>query len=223
MASSPVVTFDLFSALLDSRTGAGGALECLADEHRWAVGGTDVYDHWDALTKRAHNACHDWVPHVDLARDALSTTYTELGVEGDPAVDLDRVYATLPEWPLWPDVARELPRLTQSWSLGVLSNVDDVLFARTPVAAFIDPELVMTSERLRAYKPHPEVYHRARERLGDLVHVATSARDVQGALEAGVRVVRLRRPGHRVPPAGPRPAQEVKGLAELAHALPGAT
>ena len=86
--------------------------------------------------------------------------------------------------------------------VGLLSNVDDALFARTAAAPFVDPAAALTSEQLGAYKPHPEIYLRAKARLGDLVHVPTSARDVRGALEAGIPVVRLRRPGprRRTPP-----------------------
>ena len=49
--------------------------------------------------------------------------------------------------------------------------------------------------------------------------MATSARDVRGALEAGIDVVRLRRPGHRIDPDGPAPALEAGDLAELRHLL----
>jgi 2-haloacid dehalogenase len=49
--------------------------------------------------------------------------------------------------------------------------------------------------------------------------VATSARDVRGALEAGLEVVRLRRPGHALDPAGPRPAVEVGSLHDVVTVL----
>jgi 2-haloacid dehalogenase len=123
------------------------------------------------------------------------------------------------DWPLWPDVAAQLPELGQRYRVGVLSNVDDAIFARTRVAPLVDDAAVLTSERLRAYKPAPELYLRARERAGgELTHVATSARDVRGALEAGIPVVRLRRPGHTLDPAGPVPrdeADDVRGVAAL--------
>jgi 2-haloacid dehalogenase len=44
---------------------------------------------------------------------------------------------------------------------------------------------------------------------------------VRGALEAGIPVVRLRRPGHDVDPAGPRPEHEVGGIDELGDVLAG--
>ena len=91
---------------------------------------------------------------------------------------------------------RRAPRLAAGHRIGILSNVDDDVFARTRVAPLVADDDVLTSERLRAYKPHPDIYRRARERAGGaLLHVATSARDVRGALAAGLDVVRLRRPG----------------------------
>ena len=98
--------------------------------------------------------------------------------------------------------------------VGVLSNVDDDVFARTRVAPLVDDDAVLTSQRLAAYKPHPELYRRALERAdGGLLHVASSARDVRGALEAGIEVVRLRRPGHAPDPDGPRAERELDDVA----------
>jgi FMN phosphatase YigB (HAD superfamily) len=51
--------------------------------------------------------------------------------------------------------------------------------------------------------------------------VATSARDVRGAVEAGIDVIRLRRPGHEPDPAAPAPARDVPDLAALRQLLEG--
>ncbi len=125
------------------------------------------------------------------------------------------------EWPLWPDVAALDP---DSWSglrVGLLSNTDDVLLRPTAAARLpmVDPDLVVTSETLQAYKPATAFYRRARERIGPYVHVAASARDVRGALEAGVPCVRLHRPGHVLDPDGPTPVRTVGTAAELPAAI----
>lgn len=214
-----VVTFDLFSALIDSRSGAGLVLDRLADERGWRIGGQEVYDAWDRRHKAAQGACREWVPYDVLARAALSDAYDELHLEGSAEEDLDQVLASLPDWPLWDDVATVLPLLAQRYRLGLLSNVDDRHFRRTAASAYIAPELAMTSERLKAYKPSPVIYRRAQATLGPMVHVATSARDIRGSLEAGIPVVWLRRPGHELDPAGPRPSSEVGGLVDLPAAI----
>jgi 2-haloalkanoic acid dehalogenase type II len=209
------VTFDLFSALIDSRAGGSAVLDRIGGTRGWSATGTTVYDAWDARNKGAQRDCRTWVSYRTPARQSLADTYTALGLDGDPDADLREILDALPAWPLWPDVEEELPRLARTYPVGLLSNVDDDLFRRTRAAALVDPDLAMTSERLGAYKPDPRIYHRARQTLGAVVHVATSARDVRGALEAGIAVVRLRRPGHDLDPAGPTPPYEAERVADL--------
>jgi 2-haloacid dehalogenase len=221
------VTFDLFSALIDSRAGGSVAFGAIAAGHGWDVAGADLYDDWDTRNKASQQDTPDgdgapWVTFAEHSRRALAATYAGRGlVVDDPGVAADTaaLLATLPDWPLWPDVAAALPGIARQHRVGVLSNVDDDLFARTRVAALVpDDAAVLTSQRLRAYKPHPQLYRRAAE-AGVGVHVPASARDTRGALEAGLAVVRVRRPGHRVDPDGPRPEHEIADLTELPAVL----
>ena len=214
-----LVTFDLFSALIDSRTGASSVLGRLAAERGWTLDGERLYDEWDRRNKASQRDEPEWLPFAEHCRRALAGAYADLGLEADADADAALLNRSVGEWPLWPDVAGQLPELGRVHQVGVLSNVDDAIFARTQVAPLVDDAAVLTSERLRAYKPAPALYLRARERAaGNLTHVATSARDVRGALEAGIPVVRLRRPGHELDPAGPAPraeADDVRGVAGL--------
>jgi 2-haloacid dehalogenase len=219
-----LVTFDLFSALIDSRTGGSRALEEIAREHGWDVAGERLYDMWDAHNKASQRDLDHWVPFAEHCRRALAATYVELRRAADADSDTERLLASVGDWPLWPDVAVGLPRIAEAQRVGVLSNVDDAVFGRTRVARFVGTVIadddVLTSERLRAYKPRPDIYRRARERAGgQLLHVPTSARDVQGALAAGVEVIRLRRPGHELPPDAPAPERDAGSLDELAGLL----
>jgi 2-haloacid dehalogenase len=212
------VTFDLFSTLIDSRTGGTVALSRIAGRRHWQVSAERVYDEWDGRNKSSQKSTAEWIPFAEHSRRALADTYRALDLRGDPDADAGRLLESMSEWPLWPDVPEALADLRRGSRVGVLSNVDDGLFARTRVAPLVDPADVLTSERLRAYKPHPELYRRALA-AGVDVHVPASARDTRGALEAGMAVVRVRRPGHSVDPAGPRPAWEIDDLLELAAVL----
>jgi 2-haloacid dehalogenase len=216
-----VVTFDLFSALVDSRAGGSAVLGALAAARGWDVDGGTLYDRWDARNKASQRDLTRWVPFAEHSRRALAAAYADLGLTADAGADAEVLLGSVGDWPLWPDVEAGLAAVAARHRVGILSNVDDAVFARTRVAALVggsvDAGAVLTSERLRAYKPGPQVYRRARERAGGpLTHVATSARDVRGALEAGLDVVRLRRPGHALDPAGPRPAAEI---GELHHVV----
>jgi 2-haloacid dehalogenase len=215
-----LVTFDLFSALIDSRMGASAVLDGRARARGWPVDGGVLYDAWDARNKASQREAATWMTFAEHCRRALTGAYAELGLSGDADADVVVLLRSVGDWPLWPDVAEHLPQLAARHRVGILSNVDDEVFARTQVARLVADDDVLTSERLRAYKPGPEIYRRARERAdGELVHVATSARDVRGALEAGIDVIRLRRPGHQLDPSGPAPADEASDLEQVASLL----
>jgi 2-haloalkanoic acid dehalogenase type II len=215
------VTFDLFSALVDSRAGGTAALARIAADRGWDVDPARLYDRWDAANKASQRDLAGWTTFAGHSARAMAAAQAGLGLAGDPAEDAAELLASVGDWPLWPDVAEGLAAVAAAGHrVGVLSNVDDDVFARTRVAPLVADDLVLTSERLGACKPAPEIYRRARERAGGrLTHVATSARDVRGALEAGLDVVRLRRPGHALDPAAPRPPVEAADLHDLITAL----
>lgn len=213
----PVVTFDVFSALVDSRRGGARVFDAWSRERHWLVPGAEVYDRWDELNKRSHRDVATWLPYAELAGAALEMAYAQLDLHGDPKADSTALLDSMVDWPLWPDVEDGLSELAGPFRLGVLSNIDDDLLARTHVHTLpVDPEAVVTSERVRAYKPSPTFYAEAERLLGSYVHVASSARDVRGALEAGIDVVRLRRPGHALDPDGPVPQHEATSTTGLA-------
>jgi len=216
-----LVTFDLFSALLDSRTGAGAVLDTLARQRRWPMPGAQVYDDWDRRSKQLQRDVTQWRSFRRLSADALAQTFAALGLAGDPEQDASALLGSVGSWPMWPDTAQGLSSAAVLHDVGILSNVDNDIFARTQVAPLVDDAYVLTSERLRAYKPSPAIYRRARETVdGDRhVHVATSARDVRGAVEAGSDVIRLIRPGHDAPAGGPLPRYQASSMGEVAGLL----
>ena len=219
-----IVTFDLFSALTDSRTGASRLFAQLATERGWDADGPAIYDAWDGHNKALQRDARPPATFHDLSRLALERAYDDLGLDdADLDADIARVEASVADWPLWPDIAAGVRAVAEQARVGLLSNVDDVLARRTRAHALVDPQLVLSSERLGAYKPSPQIYRAAVQATApdQLVHVAASGRDVRGALEAGIAVVRLVRPGHVVDAEGPRPPIEIDNASDLPGVLRG--
>jgi 2-haloalkanoic acid dehalogenase type II len=221
MVMSMLVTFDLFSALLDSRTGASAVFGPMACDRGWSHGGAEVYDDWDQRNKQLQREVRNWRSFRQLSTEALVGTYAAFGLAGDPRHDAAVLLDSVGSWPMWPDVAEGIRSLTGRYDVGILSNVDDLIFARTQVAALVRDEHVLTSERLRAYKPSPAIYRQARRaaRGGRHVHIATSARDVGGSVSAGSDVIRLVRPGHDAPADGPAPRYVASSMSDVAELL----
>lgn len=215
------ITLDVFSALIDSRSGASPVFERIAAREQWAVPGEELFGAWDRQHKRLQLECRQWEPFAALGRRALAQVMQDRQLTGDVDAAMSDIWSSLGEWPLWPDVDRGVRDLARQHSVGVLSNVDDALLARTRLHALpLTPALVITSQRVGLYKPNPAIYHAARSIAGpSFVHIASSARDVRGALEAGIASVRLIRPGHLIDPVGPPVSREVAGLSDLADYL----
>jgi len=215
------ITLDVFSALIDSRTGGSRVFDQIAGRQRWALRGPALYQAWDREHKRLQRECVRWEPFTALGRQALIQVLDEHRLRGDVDAAMTQLWASLADWPLWPDVDRGVRALAGSHWVGLLSNIDDTLLARTRLASLpFAPDLVITSERVRQYKPNPSLYHAAHTIAGpSFTHIAASARDVRGALQAGVDTIRLIRPGLDIDPAGPRPTRQVTGLGELTDHL----
>lgn len=218
-----IVTFDLFSAATDTRSGAGATFAAIAADRGWSPDGPTLYDTWDRHNKALQREARPPQTFADVSAEALRRAYAGLGLDPDLApADLARLHDSAGDWPLWPDVEEGIRGLAGTARVGLLSNVDDDLARRTRAATLVDPDLLLTSQRLGAFKPDPAIYRAALAAVAPerLVHVAASARDVRGALEAGIPVVRLARPGHVVDPDGPVPPVEVGDAREIAAAVP---
>ena len=142
--SRPLVTFDLFSALIDSRTGASRILRMISAERRWGIDGERIYDEWDRRNKASQRDEREWIPFAEHCRHALMATYADLGLSGPAVVDAAMLLGSVAGWPLWPGVATGLADIGARHRVGILSNVDDDVFARTKVAALVADDAVLT-------------------------------------------------------------------------------
>ncbi len=213
------ISLDVYSALVDSRTGGSAALEGPVRRHRWSVSPDELFSDWDGRNKSLHlETVTPYVGFRDLAVRAMTAVFAARELDGDPTETTTDLLTSMSSWPLWPEVPEALAQLARGRRLALLSNIDDDLLAVSAPSALVETRI--TSQQARAYKPHRALYDHARRQLGDdLVHVAASARDVRGSLQAGLRVVRVVRPGHVVDPAGPTPSVQIDDLRDLPGAL----
>ncbi|OLD97992.1 MAG: hypothetical protein AUG91_10185 [Actinobacteria bacterium 13_1_20CM_4_69_9] len=183
--------FDLFTALLDSeplwREVAGSA----------AAGAT-----WREESSRLAYAAGRYRPFVETIAQAARLA----GVPPTLAAELVRgMGEQLGPWPEAPGVLRKLGERVR---IGVVTNCSEELGQHAAGRVGVDFDTVVTAEAAGAYKPRPEPYRLALDRLGvqpsRALFVAGSPADITGARGAGMYVCwhnRLRLPlGEREPP-----------------------
>jgi 2-haloacid dehalogenase len=164
------LTFDCYGTLIDWETGLGGGLEA-------ALGG----DREDLIARYArHEAEAEAGPYVtyrEVLASGLRGVAAELGA--DPTEEQVAAFAdSVGDWPAFPDSAAALARLKERFRLGVITNCDDDLFARSAEKLGVEFDWVVTAQQVGAYKPDERGFHAAFERIGlpreRILHVAQS-------------------------------------------------
>jgi 2-haloacid dehalogenase len=130
-------------------------------------------------------------------------------------------------WPAFPDSAQALARLKQHFSLAVITNCDDDLFAQSNRKLGVEFDWIITAQQAEAYKPAPGPFHLAFERIETpterLLHVAQSLfHDHAPGKAAGLTTVWINRRAGRsgigaTPPADVTPDLELPDLQSLAE------
>lgn len=169
------VLFDLLTALLDSWSVWNHAAGSAADGLRWR-----------RAYLRLTYGCGSYRPYEDLVREAAA----EAGVAASAAEALTAGWHRLRPWP---EVTRVLGDLAaRGVRLGVVTNCSVALGRQAAEQVGVPFSVVMTSEEAGFYKPHPQAYRAALDRLGTApertLFVAGSPADIPGAGGVGMSV-----------------------------------
>ena len=148
-----VVTFDCYGTLIDWDRGIAAAFRAALAADRVSL---DL--------DRVLAAYHELEPVVQAEtfrsyRDVLTETARRVAARLSWALPEARARflpESLPGWTPFADTNAALERIARAGCrLGILSNVDDDLLAgtRRHFTAAFDPELIITAQQVRAYKP----------------------------------------------------------------------
>lgn len=169
------IVFDLLTALLDSwslwNRAAGSEVDGLC---------------WRRAYLELTYGCGAYRPYEDLVREAA----VQAGVALSAADALTARWNTLQPWPEAPQVLNDLAN--GGVALGVVTNCSTRLGRQAADLVGASFSVVVTSEETGYYKPRPEPYRAALERLGTdparTLFVAGSPADIPGAVGVGMPV-----------------------------------
>ena len=200
-----LLTFDVYSALLDIGGGLGPAVAALWPE-REAQERRAFIREWrrlqleytliSTLLGRGH------LSFRTVTRRALDVALQRLQWTASPD-ERERLVEAWDHLPPWPEAPEVLAQLRQGpWPLALLSNGDAAMLRAVAQGLGIAFDAIFSAEQAGVYKPHPAIYRLPCTHLNlhpaDIVHVAGSGRDVMGAKAAGLRCVWINRTGDRV-------------------------
>lgn len=216
------LTFDCYGTLIDWENGILTAVAPVLKRHKIPAKPEQVL----ALFAKyeAEHEARPWRSYREVLRAVMSAIASELGFKPDTR-DLEALADSVGKWSPFPDTITALQQLKKRYKLVILSNIDDALFAKTAKRLRVKFDEVITAEQVRHYKPSPENFRFALDRLGvsqrQVLHVAQSLfHDHVPAKELGFTTVWVNRQS-RLPgtglsmPANVRPDVEVRDLQSL--------
>ena len=161
-------------------------------------------------------------------RDVMAAVLAELGSEAGRELapeDEDALGRSLPAWPVFPEVPRQLEEARRGgWQLVILSNSDRDLIDASIWAIGVPFSAAIVASEVGSFKPalgHWRAFcdttHADRERH---VHVAQSHfHDIVPAYELGTRSVWINRLDERPEPTPTRELPDLHGLADVLDEL----
>jgi 2-haloacid dehalogenase len=197
------IAFDLLTALIDS----------------WSLwidvaGEEELGRKWRSTSLRIVTSLGTYQPYEIILRQAAA----QVGLPLDRADVLLRRWAELRPWPEVPGVLNKL----RDRRLAIVTNCSQRLAELAAVATRGRFEVIMSAERVGAYKTDPRAYLAAATALGlepeMILFVAGSAHDVPGASQVGMKVYWSNRQRLPIPDDAPVPlvnAPDLYGLPDL--------
>ncbi|MEM9030646.1 MAG: HAD family hydrolase [Pseudomonadota bacterium] len=230
-ADYDAVTFDVYGTLLNWEPEIAAFLGSWAHSNGLVVGREELLGVYDALRQPIQDARPALLYPEVLARtfDGIAAHYQ---VAANPAMRTAFAQSAC-HHPAYPDAQSALAALRGAgFVLGALSNIDETSFAAATGAAGLAFDIVVTAERVGAYKPDHLHFQTALADLAQrgvpqarVLHVAQSRRaDVVPCNALGITSVWVERPGHVFGRSGAgagsaQPDAVVGSLAELINRL----
>jgi 2-haloacid dehalogenase len=224
------LTFDCYGTLIDWEAGLLAALRRVIGAHGIDRPDDELLEAYAAIESPAEAG--PYMTYREILAAGVRGVAAGLGIDPDPG-DVAAFADSVGEWPAFPDSAAALERLHKRFRLGVITNCDDDLFARSAARLGIDFDWVVTAQQAGSYKPDVRNFELAFERIAlpreRILHVAQSLyHDHVTAKRLGLSTVwinrRHGRPGSgATPPANATPDATYPDMALFAEAATAAT
>jgi len=218
-----LITFDCYGTLIDWEKGMLAALRPMLSRDGRRIADTQILELYGEIEAELESG--PYIPY----RQVLAQSAQELGRRLGTEVSTKEGSAfaeSLTRWKPFVDTIAALQSLARRFRLGIISNVDDDLFAETRKRlAPVEFDFVVTAQQLQSYKPSHRNFEEAIRRSGlskdQILHAGQSLyHDIAPANALGIRNVWVNRPSIRpgsgaARPGTAKPNYEVHTLAEL--------
>lgn len=161
-------------------------------------------------------------PFKEHLKTGLAWTFEKFNVKGD-SNDIQILIKNWGFMKLFPDVNEALMEMKKRFKLAVISNTDNDLIEKVLPSFKVKFDIVMTSEKAKAYKPMPSIYLATLSQVGasseEAMHVARTQYDVFAAKGLGFKATWVNRDKEKLEKRESAPDYIVNDLQELLRLL----
>lgn len=219
-----VITFDCYGTLIDWESGIFSALHPLLARHHAEVSDAELLRLYGELEAEAEASSYK--SYREVLQAVVRGFGSRLGFTPSPG-EQEALPESIRNWLPFADTVSALRKLKKKYRLGIISNIDDDLFAATAPRLEVEFDYVVTAGQARAYKPSLKIFELAERRMTipreQWLHAGQSIyHDVLPARSLGIRTVWVNRASARpnigaVVQAARKPDLQVSSLQALAE------
>jgi 2-haloacid dehalogenase len=226
-----LITFDCYGTLIDWESGLLAALRPILSHDGRNVPDLQILEFYGEIEAELESG--PYLPYREVLAQAAREMGRRLGTEISAEAG-NAFAASLTRWKPFADTVPALQSLASRFRLGIISNVDDDLFAETrKKLAPVEFDFVVTAQQMQSYKPAQRNFEEAIRRSSlskdQILHAGQSLyHDIAPANALGIQNVWVDRPSIRPGAGAARPGTampdyEVHTLAELSSLLNAAS
>ena len=152
-----LLTFDCYGTLVDWEAGIIAAVQRVGTAHGVSPTDAAILTAFGAAEHVVQAECYR--TYREVLALTLDRMHHALGCRPTSA-ECDAFAASVGDWPPFSDTVEALARLATRYRLGIVSNVDDDLFARTAGHLDADFDWIVTAQQVGSYKPAPAHFRR---------------------------------------------------------------
>lgn len=225
-----LITFDCYGTLIDWESGMLRALRPLFSGAKRSISDAEILEQYGEAEADLESG--PYLRYRDILARAARRVGKKFGAEISEQQARDFA-ASVALWEPFPDTAGALQALSRKFKIGIISNIDDDLFASSKPKLQAAFEVVVTAEQVGSYKPSLRNFEEVQRRTGiakeEWLHAGQSIyHDVVPATKIGIESVWVNRPSARpdvgaVRKATAQPTYQVSSVADLAELLGAAS